>query len=441
MSFKAALISSAEHCEYICGIIKDIELNYELDYIVCPSFKDLPMVFAQIQDNYDAFCTTGAFAREAILRTHSDIRKPFVSISESPAEFYQILFHLLYEDRTCDLSRIVFDHSLWLPGPGIITALDYAKGNIRFDDKKRMELMEHFSLDELLDADRTIVENAKARWAAGTIDLVICRHSYAYAFLKESGIPCKFAYPTPDNVIDTLIHLQDELNLMQMNDNLPGVIYLTSPSLQAAAPEDIVPENIELQKSLLDFDQENMTGLLMKKAINGFELYTTKRTLQRITDNFTQCRLRTYMLTRLGLELSVGYGIGRDVMSARSHALEAYGYSAKTGKSHVIDYTGGAPRALETEDSPSENEISEKLKKASVDTGLSVMTLQRIVSAVKVLGNDEITTQDLANILQVTVANTNRFVNHLLSAGYAKVVGEKKAPLRGRPTRVYHIEL
>lgn len=441
MSCQAALISSAEHCEYIRGIAKDIELSYDLNYVVCPSFKDLPKVFAQIRNDYDAFCTTGAFAKEAILRTHTENTKPFVSISESPAEFYQILFHLLYEDRTCDLSRIIFDHSLWLPGPKIITALDYAQGSVRFDERKRQELLERFSLEELLEADSTIVTRASRQWAAGAIDLVICRHSYAYAFLKENGIPCRFAYPTPDNVADTLIHLQDELNLMQMNDNLPGVIYLTSPSLKAAAAEDIVPESLELQKCLLDFDQEYTTGLLMKKAPNGFELYTTKRTLQRITDNFTQCRLCTYMLGRLGLELSVGYGIGRDVMSARSHALDACALAAKNRKSCVIDYAGGAPKMLETSGSQSEDEVSEKLKQASLRTGLSVTTLLRIRSAVDLLGGDGVTTQDLAGILQVTVANTNRFVNHLLAAGYAKVVGEKKAPLRGRPTRIYRIEL
>lgn len=158
MSYKAALISSAEHCDYIRGIAKNIELSYELNYVECPSFKDLPRVFSQIQGDYDAFCTTGAFGREVILRTHKDNEKPFVSISESPAEFYQILFHLLYEDRTCDLSRIVFDHSLWLPGPEIITALDYARGSKHFDDKKRLAVMKRFSLEELLDADRTIVE-------------------------------------------------------------------------------------------------------------------------------------------------------------------------------------------------------------------------------------------------------------------------------------------
>lgn len=441
MNYKAALISSAEHCEYIRSIAKDIPLEYELDYVVCPSFENLPEVFARISKDYDAFCTTGAFAREAILRTHGEITKPFASISESPAEFYRILFYLLYENRTCDLSRIVFDFSLWLPDSKMITALDYASGAMQFDDKKRLEVMERFSLEELLGADRTIVENAKTRWNEGAIDLVICRHSYAYAFLKEHGIPCRFAYPTKDNVTDTLIHLQDELSLMQMNDNLTGVIYLSAPGLKAASPEDIVPENIELQKCLLDFDQEYTTGLLMKKAPNGFELYTTRRTLQRITDDFSQCTLRTYMLGRIGLDLSIGYGIGRDVMSARSHALDACSLSAQNGKSYVIGYGKSAPKALLASGSREEDAVSETLKQASQNTGLSVLTLQRIRSAVDLLGSDGVTTQDLANILQVTVANTNRFVNHLLSGGYARVVGERKAPLRGRPTRVYRIEL
>ena len=107
----------------------------------------------------------------------------------------------------------------------------------------------------------------------------------------------------------------------------------------------------------------------------------------------------------------------------------------------MIGCSGSAPRVLEGAGAPTADEVSEKLKKASQDTGLSVMTLQRIRSAVDLQGNSDITTQDLAGTLQVTVANANRFVNHLLSAGYAEVVGEKKAPLRGRPTRVYRIEL
>ena len=43
---------------------------------------DVDTVFAEIQNHYDAFCTTGAFAREAILRTHGAAEKPFFLTNE-----------------------------------------------------------------------------------------------------------------------------------------------------------------------------------------------------------------------------------------------------------------------------------------------------------------------------------------------------------------------
>lgn len=442
MSFQVALISSIEHCEYIRNMIKDTKLDYTLSFEICPSFKELPVVFERIQKNYDAFCTTGAFAKEAILRTHPGNIKPVVSISESVAEFYHILLELLYENRACDFSRIIFDYTLWLPDFQDITALDFAKGTASFNDKKRGQAIHKFSLQELLDVDQTIIAHARSRWNSGSIDLVICRHSYAYAALKKEGIPCVFAYPSPENINDTLLHLSDELNLIAMNDNLPAVIYLTCPQLQSASAEDITPENTGLQKCLLDFDLEYTTGMLMKKASGGFELYTARRTLQRITDNFSQCMLRKYLLGKLGLLPAIGYGSGRDVMTARSHALEACRLSAKNGISYAIDYDGTLLGSLDADVMEKKDiEVSEKLQKASKDTGLSILTLQRICSALDLSGTNEVTTQELAGILQVTVANTNRFMNHLLSSGYAAVVGEKKAPLRGRPTRVYRIDL
>ena len=81
----------------------------------------------------------------------------------------------------------------------------------------------------------------------------------------------------------------------------------------------------------------------------------------------------------------------------------------------------------------------EVYQKLAGRTGLSAMTLQRISAAMDLLGRKELTTQELAGALQVTVANANRFMNQLQAAGAAVVVGEKKAPVRGRPTRIYEI--
>lgn len=158
--------------------------------------------------------------------------------------------------------------------------------------------------------------------------------------MKRAGIPCVFAYPTAGNISETLRHLGDELNLIRMGENLPGVILLSSPALAATGPEDVTAESIALQRCLLDFDQENTAGMLIKKSAAGFELYSTRHTMQRLTQGFGQCILGKYILGRLGQKVDIGYGIGNDIMAARSHAAEALEEARKTGKSWLIDESG-----------------------------------------------------------------------------------------------------
>ena len=124
-------------------------------------------------------------------------------------------------------------------------------------------------------------------------------------------------------------------------------------------------------------------------------------------------------------------------MAARSHAAEALEEARKTGKSWLIDESGTDMVPLSQEVAPAG--AGEVYQKLAGRTGLSAMTLQRISAAMDLLGRKELTTQELAGALQVTVANANRFMNQLQAAGAAVVVGEKKAPVRGRPTRIYEI--
>ena len=95
MAFQVALLSSEEHCEYIRSVAERLELPFELDYKAYDRTRELPAFFSSIEDRYDAFCTTGAFSRLILKRTHPECTKPVACISESVAEFYRILLSIL----------------------------------------------------------------------------------------------------------------------------------------------------------------------------------------------------------------------------------------------------------------------------------------------------------------------------------------------------------
>ena len=441
MDHKVALLSSQVHCDYIKDILKDTELPFTLEYVPYHRVTELAQMFPLLEDKYDAFCTTGAFSREVILRQYPGTEKPVGAIKESVAEFYRLLLKLLYEDRTCDFSRIYFDHSIWTLSNGAVTALDYLNGEVEFGEEGLRKYMEQMSFEQLVQLEPVIVKNALALQHEGKLGLVVCRHSSVYDALKEVGVPCVFAYPSVNNIKESLGRLAEEMELLRMEDNRPAVICLSCGELTAVGPEDITQESLALQKCLLDFDQENIAGMLIKRSSVGFELFTTQHTVRRLTDKFTRCLLSKYIFGRLGREANIGYGAGSDIMTARTNALKALELSEKNGRSYMVSANGTEAVLLPQNGETEQKRQDEHLETAAQRTGLSVTTLQRILSAMDLLGGREVTTQELAGALQVTVANANRFINQLQAAGCATVVGEKKALVRGRPTRIYRIDI
>lgn len=441
MNYRLALISTEEHCSYIKSILNRQTADCNINYIYYHSFRELPDLYRQIEPNYDAFCITGAFAREAIIKSRTNQQKQVFTISEKSTEIYRELLTLINENRDTDLSRVMFDYSFCIPNMYFKSANRYLEKEIQHE-KMHASILKNMTLDELLDTDETILTNAAAAWKQGQFDLVLCRFSTAYPKLKEAGIPCKFIYPARDNVTDTIIRIVDSLDREQLNNNLPGIIYLSSPDINSSSADEITPESVNLQKCLLDFNREHTTGFLLKKTLQGFEIYTTQQVLERITEHFTVCQLRRYIESSFGINVHIGYGIGVNIMLARSHAIDACSMSAKSGRSHVITKDGSYIGPLDAQDIQEEGDpVSQRVLQIAKATGLSISTLQRISSALELIGSREITTQELASTLQVTVANTNRFLNALQQSGFAQVIGEKKSLMKGRPSRIYRLEL
>lgn len=440
MAYSVALLTSPEHCAYLKPVAESMELSFDLTFIPYETVAALSELFDSIEDRYDAFCTTGTFSRLLLKRTHPRCTKPIVATLESASDLYRMLLSLLYHDRDCDFSRIYFDFTLWFDRGEDETALDYVDGTKELDFKMYTDLVQSITTERLMNAESIIVERARKLMTEGKLDLLICRHSTAFLKARREGIPCVYAYSYPSTIEQSFRRLEHDLDRIQLEDNIPAVICVTSPELQQIGTEDITPESIDIQKGLLDFNQEKTASMTIKRIANAFELYTTRRVVQRITNNWSHDALGMFLFGRLSEEPAIGYGIGRNINQASSHAHAAMELSAREGGSRLIDEEGSL---WERMDKPVENNSAnlDRYQAAAAKSGLSPLTIQRIASTLDLLGKREITTQELASALQVTNANANRFIKQLSEAGLAVKVGEKRARLRGRPTRVYRIDL
>ena len=438
MRSRIGLIGTALLFPHILRAASD--LDYDITPLEYRRMSELPEVYGAHRDEFDGFVVTGNIAKEVILRCRGDDDKPLHSISGLSVEYYQEFFRLVNTDRSIDLSRVKLDSGLWLPDRGPQSVEDFLQQRLPIE-KMQVKVARTLSLEQLERADQIILDHARQAFDNGEMDLVVCRFSTAYQVLQQAGIPCTFVFPDPDNILDTLILLHQDIQLGHLSGSLPAVIFLSSQAFQSDSFSDISADSVGIQKCLLEFDQEFTTGFLIKRAAGGFEIYTTQQTVRRITENFSSCPLRRYVISRLGLEIHVGYGVGRDIMRARNHALDAYSASRRDNHSYAVLQDGNLVGPLDIQSSGCIcTEVLSQAPQVAEVSGLSVPTIQRITSVSRLLGSVELTTQELANAMQVTVANANRFLNALVKSGQAHIATEKRSASKGRPRRVYHLD-
>lgn len=433
------LISGTELCTHLQSMVDTLDLDADITFQKYRSLKDLPGLYRERAKDFDGVCITGSFARQVILRTRQDAR-PLYSISAKSVEYYKEFFRLLNLNRQMDFSRVVLDSDLWLRRDEPQSVLAHFNG---YDfERKRSAVLGSLTVEQVMAADGIVLENAKRLYGQGKIDLVVCRLSSVIPLLQEAGIPHSFVYPDVENVQDTLNLLLNDIKLQSMNDNLPAVIFITSQAVRQNGMAEITDDNVALQRGLLDFNQQQGLDFMIQKAVDGYEVFTTQQTVQRITQNFTACRLQQHLHSRTGMKLQIGYGIGQNLLKARTNALKACRLSAAGGAGFVINENGDTIGPLDSDAVICvAGQAPPNAALAAEKAGLSVATIQRILSVTQLLGTRDITSQQLAASLQVTVANANRFLNALEKSGLAQIAAEKRSLSKGRPSKVYRISI
>jgi len=271
--------------------------------------------------------------------------------------------------------------------------------------------------------------------------MVVCRIASVAEVMKRENIPYVFIYPEKNRIKTTLDSLLNHIRLDKQSEGLPASIMIFPGNDSLKAFHEISYESIRIQRALLEFSKNYTSNFVVQLISQGYEILTSHLIIKRITGNYTCCQLGYYLFSTLGITYRIGYGAGYDISSARQSALMASKASTEAGMSCVV-VANGNPIPLQLRpyaiDNASEGVDASTLSRR---TGLSAVTLQRISSALQFLGTNDVTNSELAEALQVTVANANRFLNSLVRSGHAEIAETKRSVSKGRPSRVYRIQL
>ncbi|MEG0774200.1 hypothetical protein [Clostridium sp.] len=438
MTTKIAIITTKFLHHFIEEMLGKMQLECDFQILEYTGFNNISEIYTSLEDEVDGFMVSANVAQFAIEKSVKSPKKPIVWFGSDLVGLYQLLLELFIKNRNLDINRVIMDFLIPIR-ENTTCAEMVGKENLTFIENDMKKWLKNSTIQDLHSLEKDTTKKIITLWHQGKIDLSICFYSSIMPILQENGVPCIFAYPTLEHIKECINTLLSTIKINQMRENLPVVISVSKQGNKNTDDSDI--DTVSLQKCLLDFNKENMTDFLIQKSNDGFDVYTSLRITNHITHFLEDCQLRRYLEEHLTFKVCIGYGIGNNIIEAKNNASDAKKEAILTDNSFIMDEKHNLIGPLNTEHFlVITSEITPEIHKIAEQSKLSSLTIQKLASIIKIMGTSQLTTQDLAARLSVTVRNANRILSNLEKSGFASILYNKSSNSKGRPIKVYEID-
>ncbi|MED4569378.1 HTH domain-containing protein [Brevibacillus agri] len=392
-------------------------------------------LYRKNQQHVDGFVLT-ELAYAYLMQEWGSFPIPTYTLQISEQEFYKKLFQLSLRNRDLDFSRVyidfVFAQNNFLGLKEVVGAdsMPYTLSPVEVNDQiYEAVLDEHLRL-----------------WQAGKIDFSMTRMSNIVQALTDRGVPHLYVFPSPESVAAQFEQMATELSAIKLAESRIAIGHITIGNVetQKESLNEWELRQMLLHKSLLEFSTEKKVPFIIQKSASSFEIISSFKDLKLLTDNLTHCLLLTYLEKTLPCPVHIGWGVGNSMYKARMNAQSANSMSAagKTSGTYVVTDSDQVIGPLGEETCLQyRNQITDYIQRWSEETDLSTLQLQKILAVLAKTESNELTADELAYHLGLTVRSANRILNRLEEKGVAKILYKKQEKLRGRPTKIYQIQL
>lgn len=430
-----SIITGKHMFDFINTWTSNIQREYQISVYSYDNFNEIPDLYSRLEDTSDGFLISGIVAKNAITQKIPHPTKPILTFEASLQDLFRLLLKQFIANRNLDPHRVIMD--FLLPIRQDPSCLAIINGEHLTDMGEEIEgNASEKSFEELCSYVDDIASQIISLWKEGRFDLVICNYISIMPTLIQEEIPCIYAYPKEDSFLENMDHLAMQIQLNNMRKHLAVVISIVLSENQD--DRDL----FSLRKCISDYKKDFLTDFIINKEKNQLDIYTSLETARYITENFTHCTLSEYIEEKLHQPTSIGYGIGQNLLQAKIHAESALKEATRTENSFAIDENEMLCGPLKKGQAFSvTNIVTPKIDMLAKKAQLSPLTIQKILSIMKQKNSCEITSQELASRLNVTVRNANRILSNLEKNQLAVVAYHKSLNTKGRPQKVYQLML
>lgn len=432
---------------YVQEVVAGLDLPCETEIFIYYNYEHIAELYRLLEDRFDGFITTGIGPLQAICQNVANC-KPLGYFQCSESNYYKTFFEVIYKYQDWNLEFGYFDFCDYLCPDQESTLIEYLKnGTFKEWMDRNNRLITQRPIDEIQETYRNKIQKHITLWNEGKIKYSLSRMSPIMPQLLEAGVNCYYISPSQDDIKRSFDQLTNEIALSQLQKHQPAAIDILLPFGKTAlqCPQEDGKVLYEPLKRLVNaYGKKNLYHFILRDTRFGIRISTDYETVKQITNSFTSCLLGEYIRQNSDYQVCIGYGLGDTLGQAEANAENAAKEARFNGgkNSYLINqkndliglFEQGQELSIQAETTPYVREIADR-------TGLSTLTVQKLIAALKVTGTEEVTTQELSQALHITIRSVNRIVSVLMRNGLAKTLYTKQIRTKGRPSKVYQFYL
>lgn len=202
-------------------------------------------------------------------------------------------------------------------------------------------------------------------------------------------------------------------------------------------------KKVDIEKEVIKYVQ-GIQGSVFSFSENEYVIFSNAGIIKN-ERNYGSIEALQDIVSKQGVQLFIGIGMGTTVYEAETNARKALKASLKSDKSEVfiVDEDNNLEGPLGTSDRLKYKLLTNdpRIKKASIDTGLSEQSILKILAIGKARNSFVFDANELAQCLEITPRSARRIMNKLEESGYGEVYAKEISTSGGRPKKLLKINL
>lgn len=430
---KIAIAAYEPMLSYLKEKISDSFPDIQFIYLPIQKPDDFINYFTSLRDSVDGFLTGGQVLT-AYLRNACP-EYPYVeTLDLDTLGICLVLLKMTRQHPGIDFSRVFFDFVYDDTAHALVAEL-LGSSNFRHFPLAS-EGDEPYIVSSLQEIHPTLEKIYLKLFTQGEIDYVVTRYTFAEKILQDNHIPYYHAFPSREHVHQAVERLMNRVQLSQREETCPAVVKISLPAPVTDDTQRL--KSTRLFELLLLFSRDCGGDFIVQDSTQGYEAFTTFRTVLRITDGLSRCGLLHYLSENHMDDVQIGYGVGSDMQEARFGASASREEAARHGKGYSGYQVFGSKGLLPGYWGGNRRDGSSYYLEISQKTGLSLNTISRLAS---IETSQPVTSQSLSDRLGVTVRSANRILKQLAENGLAEIKTAPSQNRRGRPEYLYFLKI